>query len=147
MTQMQTRTISHVDQFLHGLNRFKGLFSNFLPTGDSGALGKIPTVLSIPPLLHRLGAAVHIFIGKGSIERRFLCSKSLANQTPITGRTLLRLAKEVLCNCTKMQALVTRRDSPYKDMHYIPSGTNWEDYIKWCLSAMYKAEGEELKEY
>ncbi|KAI2500247.1 hypothetical protein MHU86_14254 [Fragilaria crotonensis] len=136
-----TNTISYVDQFLHGLNRFKGLFSNFSPTGDGGALGKMSTVLSIPPLLHRQGAAVHVFIGEGSIERAFLCSKSLANQTtPITGRTLLRLAKEVLCNCKKMQALVTRRDSPYKDMHYIPSGTNWEDYIKWCLSAMYKAE-------
>jgi hypothetical protein len=130
-------TISYVDQFLHGLNRFKGLFTNSSPTGDT-APGEIP--LSIPPLLHRQGG-VHIFVGEGSIEKGLLCSKSLANQTPITGRTLLRLAKEVLCNCKKMQALVTRRDSPYKDMNYIPSGTNWEDYVKWCLSAMYKAEG------
>jgi len=53
----------------------------------------------------------------------------------------LRLAKEVLCNCKKMQALVTRRDLLYKDMHYVPSGTSWEDYMKWCLSARYKAEG------
>jgi hypothetical protein len=98
-----TNTISYVDQFLHGLNRFKGLFSNSSPTGGDGASGEMPTLLSIPPLLHQQGAAVHIlFIGKGSIERGFLCSKSLANQTPVTGRTLLRLAKEVLCNCKKM---------------------------------------------
>jgi len=67
-----TNTVSYVNQFLHGLNRFKGLFSNSSPTDGVGASGEMPTLLSIPPLLHRQGAAVHIFIGKGSIERGFL---------------------------------------------------------------------------
>ncbi|KAI2511360.1 hypothetical protein MHU86_2971 [Fragilaria crotonensis] len=53
---------------------------------------------------------------------------------------MLRLAKDVLSNCKKMQALVTRSDLPYKDINYTPSGTNYEDYVKWCLSAMYNAE-------
>jgi hypothetical protein len=121
-----TNTISYVDQFLHGLNRFNGLFSNSSPIDGDGASGKTPTLLSIPPLLQRQGATVHIFNGKGSIERRLLCCKSLASQTPITGQTLLSLAKEKLCNCKKIQALVTRRNLPYKGMHYVPSGTNWD---------------------
>ena len=104
-------------------------------------VGESPLLLSIPPLLHRQGA-VHIFVGNGSIEKgQRICSKALTNdEDHITGRTMLRHAKDVLRNCKKMQALVTRRDSPYKDVNYIPSGTNWEDYIEWCLQAMYKAE-------
>ena len=47
-----TNTVSYVNQFLHGLNRFKGLFSNSSPTDGVGASGEMPTLLSIPPLLH-----------------------------------------------------------------------------------------------
>ena len=79
---------------------------------------------------------MQIFVGKTSIEKALLCR----NETPISGRTLLRLAKEVLCNCKKLQAIVTANNSPYKDGDSGPSGTNWEDYIQWCLKAMYKAE-------
>ena len=75
-----------------------------------------------------------------SIEKALLCRKVPTNETPISGRTLLRLAKEVLCNCKKLQAIVTANNSPYKDGDSGPSGTNWEDYIQWCLKAMYKAE-------
>jgi hypothetical protein len=50
------------------------------------------------------------------------------------------LAKKVFCNCKKLQAIVTANNSPYKDGDSGPSGTNWEDYIQWCLKAMYKAE-------
>jgi hypothetical protein len=47
-----SNNISYVDQFLHGLNRFKGLFSNSSPTDGDGASGETPTLLCIPPLLH-----------------------------------------------------------------------------------------------
>ena len=139
-------TICYVDQFLYGLNRFQGLFvSSALPS--SAAVDKTVGTsttgadleLSIPPMLHRQGK-MHIFVGKGSIEKALLCRKAPANETPISGRTLLRLAKEVLCNCKKLQAIVTANNSPYKDGDSGPSGTNWEDYIQWCLKAMYKAE-------
>ena len=64
----------------------------------------------------------------------------IANKTAITGRTMLRLAKEVLTNCKKMQALDMSRQSPYKDFHSFPSGTNYNDYLKWCLTAMFLSE-------
>ncbi|KAI2507314.1 hypothetical protein MHU86_7150 [Fragilaria crotonensis] len=112
-------TICYVDQFLHGLNRFQGLFaSSASPTSSAAPLDKPAvgassiggdTELSIPPMLHRQGK-MHI-LWKGSIER-VLSRKAPANETPISGRTLLRLAKEVLCNCKKLQAIVlqtTRR--------------------------------------
>lgn len=34
-----------------------------------------------------------------------------------------------------MMGLVTALGSPYRDRTF-PSGTNWDDYIKWCLVAM-----------
>jgi hypothetical protein len=34
-----------------------------------------------------------------------------------------------------MMGLVTASGSPYREGTY-PSGTNWDDYIKWCLVAM-----------
>lgn len=145
-------TICYVDQFLYGLNRFQGLFvSSASPTSSAAPLDKPvgastiggDTELSIPPMLHRQGK-MHIFVGKGSIERALLSRKAPANETPISGRTLLRLAKEVLCNCKKLQAIVSANNSPYKDGESGPSGTNWEDYIQWCLKAMYKAESNEI---
>jgi hypothetical protein len=90
-------------------------------------------------MLHQQGK-MHIFVGKGSIEKALLCRKAPTNETPISGRTLLRLAKEVLCNGKKLQAIVTANNLPYKDGNSGPSGTNWEDYIQWCLKAMYNAE-------
>ena len=131
-----SETMSYVDQFLAGLNRFKGLFTASPASEDQH---ESPLILSIPVLLHRQ-SGIHIYIGSGSIEKELLCSKSLVNSTQISGRTMLRFAKDVLSNCKKMMALVTRSDSPYKDINYTPSGTNYEDYVKWCLSAMYNAE-------
>ena len=52
---------------------------------------------------------------------------------------MLTYANNVLCNYKKMQALVTRSDSsPYKDVDHTPSGTKYDDYIKWCLATIYK---------
>lgn len=109
-----------------------------------------PLILTIPVLLHRQ-SGVHIYVGSQSIEKELLRSKLLVNPTHISGRTMLRLAKDVICNCKKMQALVTRSNSLYKDINYTPAGTNYEDYVKWCLSAMYKneqssGESEETKQ-
>jgi hypothetical protein len=147
--------ICYVDQFLYGVNRFQGLFVSSSGVLPSSSAVDVPagtsTVdaaveLSIPPMLHRQGK-MHIFVGKGSIEKALLRKKAPANETPISGRTLLRLAKEVLCNCKKLQALVTANNSPYKDSESGPSGSNWEDYIQWCLQAMCKAESNEVGKY
>jgi hypothetical protein len=69
-------------------------------------------------------------VGKGLIEKALFCGKAPANETLISGRTLLRLAKGVLRNCKKLQALVAANGSPYKDIDSGgPSGSYWEDYI------------------
>jgi hypothetical protein len=74
-------TICYVDQFLYGLNHFQGLFvSSALPS--SAAVDKTVGTsttgagleLSIPPMLHRQGK-MHIFVGKGSIEKALLCQE------------------------------------------------------------------------
>jgi hypothetical protein len=131
-------SMSYAEQVLVGVNRFQGLFTASLATQDTSER-ESALILTIPVLLHRQ-SGIHIYVGSRSIEKELLCSKSLANPTPISGRTMLRLAKDVICSCKKMQALVTRSDSPYKDINYTPSGTNYEDYVKWCLAAMYKNE-------
>jgi hypothetical protein len=138
-------TICFVDQFLCGVNRFQGLFVSLLAPSFDGntTLGDAAAdmELTIPPMLHRQGK-IHIFVGKGSIDKALLCRKAPAKETPISGsRTLLRLAKEVLCNCKKLQALATANVSPYKDIDSGgPSGSNWEDYIRWCLQAIYTSD-------
>jgi hypothetical protein len=67
------------------------------------------------PMLH-CQSGLNIYIDKGSIEKDLLCRKSLTNtKQQISGRTLLRLAKEALCNCKKMMALVTDSTSPYRN--------------------------------
>jgi hypothetical protein len=99
-------TICYVDQFLYGLNRFQGLFvSSALPSSAAvdKTLGTSTTgaglELSIPLTLHRQGK-VHIFVGKGSIEKALLCRKAPANETPISVRTLLRSCKPLLPQTT-----------------------------------------------
>jgi hypothetical protein len=36
-------------------------------------------------------------------------------------------------------APVMARDSPYKDKSF-PSGSNWDDFTKWCLVAFHRNE-------
>jgi hypothetical protein len=130
------------EQFLLGVNKFKGIFGGAAGSPVQGAADmSLDAVLCVPQILHRQGN-INIFVGEGSIEKRLLLQKSLTNETPITGRTMLRLAKEVLTNCKKMQALVMSRQSPYKDFHSFPSGTNYNDYLKWCLTAMFLSDRE-----
>jgi hypothetical protein len=133
--------VCFVDQFLLGVNKFKGIFGG--AAGGSPVQGAVETspdaVLSVLQFLHRQGN-MNISVGEGSIEKRLLIQKSLTNKTPITGRTMLRLAKEVLTNCKKMQALVMLRQSPYKDFHSFPLGSNYDDYLKWCLTAMFLSD-------
>ena len=132
-----------VDQLLHGLNMFSGLFTvssdEAQPSGaDTTSTITSEMLLTLSPTLHQLGPEVNVFVGEGSIEKSLLCGKTLRNSASfVTGRTMLRHAKDVLCNCKKMTAIVTASNSPYKNGNF-PSGTNWDDYIKWCLIAMYK---------
>jgi hypothetical protein len=128
--------ICYLDQFISGLNKFEGLYTNTVDTGPNGDV-----LLTIPPSLHRQGS-ITLYVGHGSIERKRLSRKTVTSDHPITGRTLLRLAKEVLANCKKMMALVKSPSSPYKDGNF-PSGTNWDDYAKWCLDSMYRQDVED----
>jgi hypothetical protein len=82
-----------VDQFLLGLNKFKGLYTappRCLTDVDAG----VPSELRVPSSLHCQGKIL-IFVGDGSIEKRLLLQKSLTNEIGITGRTMLRMAKDV----------------------------------------------------
>ena len=50
----------------------------------------------------------------------------------------------MVATCKKMMGLVTASGSPYRDGTF-PSGTNWDDYIKWCLVAMWNECDREAK--
>ena len=140
--------ITYDDQFLLGLNKFKGLYTQSVHAaagGPNSSTGEV--ILSIPAFLHR-HKKLFIYVGEGSIDKAILSQKSLLSVgEKISGRTLHRNAKTVLCNCKKMMAIVTRKGSPYRDGKF-PSGTNWEDYILWCLIEMGKecdrAEAEKI---
>ena len=137
----------YVDQFLHGLNKFHGLFTTSAIDIQPGISSNAPSkmLLTMIPILHQLGREVNLYVGEGSIEKSLLIGKTVGisgSTNDVTGRTLLRVAKSVLCNCKKMTAIVTASDSPYKDGTF-PSGTNWDDYAMWCLAAMKKAVARE----
>jgi hypothetical protein len=132
-----------VDQFLHGLDRFHGLYSESAVDVQPGVSPNAAMLLTLLPVFHQRGLGVNIFVGDGSIERSFLVvGKTKPTVLPISGRTLLRVAKEVLRSCKKMTAIVTASNSPYKDGNF-PSGTNWDDYIRWCITAMKKCVAAE----
>ncbi len=123
--------LMYADQFFHGLNKLKGMCETV-----SGEMDQ-QDVLTMLPALH-CQSGLHIFVGKSSIEKDLLYRKSLtkANQQ-VLGRTLLCLAKEVLCNCKKMMALVTDATLAYKNGTYPSGRMTWDDYAKWYLSAFY----------
>ena len=85
------------DQFIGGLYKFQRLFNDDVDSRASNGA----TVLTMLPSLHRQ-SSINIYVGEGSIEKGLLARKSLLNATAaISGRTLLRLAKEVLCKCKR----------------------------------------------
>jgi hypothetical protein len=129
--------ITYDDQFLLGLNKFKGLYTQSVHVaagGPTSSTGEV--ILSIPAFLHR-HKKLFIYVGEGSIDKAILSQKSLLSVGEnISGRTLYRNAKTVLwCNCKKMMAIVKGKGSIYRYGKF-PSGTNWEDYILWCLINM-----------
>ena len=106
-----------------------------MQTGSNGASGEV--LLSIPESLHGHKNFL-VYVGDESIEKAILSQKSVAlNGERVSGRTLVRMSKAVACNCKKMMALVKGKGSPYRDGKF-PLGTNWEDYILWCLVEMGK---------
>ena len=82
--------ICFVDQFLLGVNKFKGLLcGRIAESPDQGAVNTNPdAVLPVPQFLHCQGS-INVFVGEGSIEKRLLFQKLLSNEVPITGRTML----------------------------------------------------------
>ncbi len=138
-------TLCYVDQFLHGLNKFHGLFTTSSIEVQPGVSDdqQPPMLLTLLPILNQQGHAANIFVGKGSIERSLLIGKTVgATVTYDTGRTLLRAAKDVLRSCKKMMSIATASTSPYKDGNF-SSGTNWDDFIKWCVLEMKKVMADE----
>ena len=96
-------------------------------------------LLTLSPTSHQLGPEVNVFVGEGSIEKSLLCGKTHRKSASVlTGRTILWHAKDVVCNCK--ETIVTLKNLLYKNGNF-PSGTNWDDYIRWCLIAMYKVTG------
>jgi hypothetical protein len=90
--------ITYVNQFMLSLNKFKGLFTQSLQAGLN-ASGDI--LLSIPDYLH-CHKKLLVYVGDGSIEKGILSQKSVNGTTEkISGQTLLRIAKTVVCNCNK----------------------------------------------
>jgi hypothetical protein len=143
---MNPDSLCYVDQFLHGLNKFHGLFTTSSVELQPGVVSddqQPPMLLTLLPILNQQGHAENIFVGMGSIERSLLIGKTDgATVTHVTGRTLLRAAKDVLRSCKKMMLIATASNSPYKDGNF-PSGTNWDDYIKWCVVEMKKVTADE----
>lgn len=136
--------ISYVDQYINKLHRFEGLFT---PSESPDELGQI--VLTMPQKLHSRHLGLNIFVGPTSITKELLFRRNFANDERITGRILHKKAKEVVATCKKMMTLVTPAPgSPYCD-GTLQSGTNWDDYILWCLVAMQKEcdqDGPVMKE-
>jgi hypothetical protein len=116
MARTQTCLITYDNQFLLGLNKFKGLYTQSVQAaggGPTSSTGEV--ILSIPAFSHR-HKKLFIYVGEGSIDKAILSQKSLMSVgEKISGRTLHRNAKTVLCNCKKMMAIVKRKGSPYKD--------------------------------
>ena len=71
--------VCYVDQFLLGLNKFKGLYTA-PPRRVTDVNTGVPSELRFPPSLHCQGK-IHIFVGEGSIEKRLLSQKSLTKET------------------------------------------------------------------
>ena len=59
--------LSYVDQFLGGLNKFQGLFTEDVNVTASNG----ETILTMLPSLHRQ-SSIHIYVGKGSIDKSLL---------------------------------------------------------------------------
>jgi hypothetical protein len=110
-------TISHLDQFIYGLHRFKGMFTSSEEPNEFGQI-----VLTMPQKLHRHGG-LNVFVGQKSITKELLSQKNFKNCDRIPGSTLLGKGKTVVKTCKKMMALVTASGSPYRDGSF-PSGTN-----------------------
>jgi hypothetical protein len=112
-----TDLVCYVDQFLLGLNKFKGLYTAdtvLIPSqqqqGSSGGAnganvgGDTTQVMTMLPILHRQGSNVSIIVGEGSIEKSFLSRKSLLikdSAARISGRTLLKACKGSPCKLQK----------------------------------------------
>jgi hypothetical protein len=100
-------SLCFVDQFLHGLNKFHGLFTTSSVEVQPGVSDdqQPPMLLTMLPMLNQKGHAANIFVGKRSIERSLLIGKTVgATVTHVTGRTLLCAANDVLCSCKKMMS-------------------------------------------
>ena len=69
--------VCYADQFLLGLNKFKGLYASG-PGGRSPSAvdlsASLDATLTVPPNLHRQGN-IHIFVGDTSIEKRLRIPK------------------------------------------------------------------------
>ena len=118
---------------MNGIYKFlaNGLFTTSEDPDEEGHI-----VLAMPQMLHRYNG-VRIFVGPGSITKELVSQTNFTNTTQITGASLLAKAKIVIRTCKKMMALVMAPGSPYRDGTF-PSGTNWDDYIKWCIVACQK---------
>ena len=127
----QGNTVTFLDQFINGIYKFNGLFTTSEDPDEEGQI-----VLTMPQKLHRY-SGVRIFVGPGSITKELVSQTNFTNTTQITGASLLSKAKIVIRMCKKMMALVMAPGSPYRDGTF-PSGTNWDDYIKWCIVAWQK---------
>ena len=83
-------------QFILGLNKFKGLYTQSVQEGPNDKPGEVQ--LSIPKVLHRHNNLL-VYVGDGSIEKKLLSQKTLhVTNKKILGRTLHGMAKTVLKN-------------------------------------------------
>ena len=116
--------IGLVEKFIRGVEMFEGIYKD----SHDPITGR--THMVFKDLLHcQSGKEIIVdpdprFKGINAMTMR--CTK-LTDLKPLSGRTIWEMGKRVESHGRKMLALVLQ--SKYKDGN-IPSGTEWEDYLK-----------------
>lgn len=164
-------SIGLADQLVKGVGIFAGLYSEELlqssvTTSDPSRLynhgggggeellrSTAPATLSssglvlvMKPELHCLGEDKKIVVGgTNGLKLSTMLASGLtqkAFEVNIKGRTLLSRSREILKNCKKALAIVSRHDSPYKaymSSGLLPSGMCLDDYLLYIRQKMYVA--------
>jgi len=127
------------EKFMKGLEMFEGIYDEEV----DHVTGKLERVLK--PILHckpgsRIIADEDTRL-KG-INMLVLTANRYTDKSLLTGRTIWDMGKQVEENGKKVLAIVSR--SKYKSMS-LPSGEQWEDYLKFCRYKMYQLSKEEKK--
>jgi hypothetical protein len=133
-----TDDMGYGEQLVKGVQMFRPLYKDMSANNSNEASEGELVMKKMYHCMEGVEIVSSTDYNKQGITMAVISSKFMKERKQMTGRSILDQAANVVTNARKALALINNSQyAKYLEYGYLPSGTNYKDYVDWLRQAMF----------